>query len=128
MTKYGINQKYLSEKIDEEFEEMREVLRILHYQGQVFKNGKKHFSGITIAVIEPVDTLRIDTFIAFLQSDVHKFKMHMPATYVKTLLQRASIPGFAICDLNDEFDPNFGELVAKARLLKYLKRSGRVIA
>jgi len=115
MTRYEINQKHLSERIDKEFKEME------------FKDEKKYFDGITIAVIEPVNTLRIDIFISFLQSDVHKFKIYTPATYVKTLLERVSMFGFAICDLKDEFDPNFGELVAKARLLKYLKRSGLVI-
>lgn len=127
MVEYGINQKRLSEKIDAEFYNMRKVLRIGHYT-----RTKGHIKGITVASLtmeslRPVDVLWVDSLISIILKDINTFQIKSPATYAKTILCRDGIYGFAICAKGDEYDRDFGELVAKARLLKHLKKSGLAI-
>jgi hypothetical protein len=121
MVEYGINQKRLSEKIDEEFYGMRKDLRIEHYIGT-----KVHIKGITIASLHPWNTPRIDSAVSTILNDINTFQIKSPSTYAKTILERNGIYGFAICAKGDEYDRDFGELVAKARLLKHMKKLGLV--
>jgi hypothetical protein len=122
MVEYGINQKHLSEKIDKEFYRTQKALRIAHYCGT-----KGYIKGITIASLHPCDIPWIDSLISIILKDINAFQIKSPATYAKTILCRGGIYGFAICAKSDEYDRDFGELVAKARLLKHLKKSGLVI-
>lgn len=122
MVEYGINQKRLSEEIDAEFYDMRKALRIAHYCGT-----KGYIKGITIASLHPCDISWIDSLVSIIMVDIAAFQIKSPATYAKTILCRSGIYGFAICAKGDEYDRDFGELVAKARLLKHLKKSGSVI-
>ena len=56
-------------------------------------------------------------------SDITKFEIkHCQSTYIRTMLERAGVYGFAICDKRDMPDEDFGVFVAKARLLKWIKK------
>jgi hypothetical protein len=121
MVEYGINQKRLSEKIDAEFYTMRKAIQIAYYNGT-----KGYTKGITVASLHPCDTPRIDSVVSTILKDIDTFQIKSPATYAKTILCRSGIYGFGICAKGDEYDRDFGELVAKARLLKHLKKSGLI--
>lgn len=119
MTEYGINQKRLSERIDQEFCMMGKSLQIVHYHGSA-----RDLKGITIASIshwDRSDGPYISSTVATILADIKIFQIGSPATYTKIMLERAGIYGFAICTAKDDYDPDFGELVAKGRLLKRVR-------
>ena len=53
---------------------------------------------------------------------IREFDIKMSARYITEMLQRHRICGVAIHSNRDELDPPFGEFVAKARLLKHIKK------
>ena len=56
------------------------------------------------------------------QSDIRRFDIRKSADYIIKMLHNVDIYGVAIRGPRDDHDREFGEFVAKARLLKHIKK------
>ena len=54
--------------------------------------------------------------------DVHVFNIGLSADYIRHRLRQVGYPGVAVCGPRDDPDTEFGDFVAKARLLKHIKQ------
>ena len=55
-------------------------------------------------------------------NDIWRFNITLSADYIRYRLRQVGYPGVAVCGPRDDPDTEFGEFVAKARLLKHIKK------
>jgi len=125
------NEKTLEYKVDKELAELG--IRPYVYHIRAYDEGSSQrkllrmFNGITIVDIKQglstdveVDVYRL---IGELESKLKKFArsdLH-PATWMMIELRKLGYYGVAICDRRDNFSRKRGRIIAKGRLLKYLR-------
>ncbi len=121
----------LEQKIDEELAEIGVVPYVYHiraYGEESEREILRVFNGITVANMIPdpvVDVERdVGEAIEVLTNARMKYgvKIH-PATWMMKELHELGYRGIAICDRHDNFSRKRGRIIAKGRLLKYLKQS-----
>ena len=109
----------LEDKLDQGFARLN-VNPYVHH----FIHEYRPFTAITIvdAIWDRKNVARVlDFFINNMDTDAND--MLFPASkYLSTSLRKNHIYGFALCSLQDQFNRQRGRIIAKGRLLKYLKQ------
>jgi hypothetical protein len=113
----------LEARIDAEFEHRGIKPYVYHFNGrQHIGGGNPHriwaFGGVTIATHNP-DRAAIEMMVLEEQRTCGIF--HNTAKDTLAGLQRQGEYGISICDWRDQFSRKRGRIIAKGRLLKYLK-------
>lgn len=81
----------------------------------------------TICVSDGETGVSLHDFVMCVEQEVKQFGIIRSADYLHKVLNRAGIYGIAIRSPRDEPDREFGEFVAKARLLKHLKEVEKMV-
>ena len=107
----------LEDQLDKEFEQMNVKPWVYHI---------KHldlFDGVTIVADSRHSTEDIAYIVHDLdgECDHGDYDIAAPATWLREQLVERGFYGVAICDWRDSFSRKRGRLIAKGRLLKYLK-------
>ena len=122
----------LEQKIDKELAEIDVVPYVYHIRS--YGNGSQRkvirgFNGITIVDIQHHKISEIGTDVGQAIESLANARMEYgakihSAKWVMTELHGLGYHGVAICDHRDDFSRKRGRIIAKGRLLKYLKSIG----
>ena len=80
------------------------------------------YESITVSFDRDVPIPSWMTCINNARHDIGRFGIKLTAQYMLAKLRECGMHGIAIHSNRDELDPQFGEFVAKARLLKHIKK------
>ena len=111
----------LENKIDEELAKINVRPRIFHYTKDVAP-----FTAVTIAETEGGTWTEINDILRINLCYICELPYNK-ATNLRVGLERYAIFGVAICDKRDQFNRQRGRVIAKGRLLKYLKKEKIVL-
>ena len=111
----------LEKKIDEELEKLDVRPRIFHYTEDVTP-----FTAVTIAETLGGTWAEVKDILEYRLDKVNIVLYHK-ASILRRDLKKNSIIGVAICDRRDQFNRQRGRVIAKGRLLKYLKKEKIVL-
>lgn len=113
----------LEEKMDKEFAQLQVTPRVYH-----FTKGIAPFTGVTIAISDRSPYARVDTVlhVALACSTNYCLELAYIRGPASRLLRYMEIKyqhphGLAICNHLDQFSRKRGRIIAKGRLLKYLR-------
>lgn len=103
--------------IDDEFVHRDIDIRILH------TTQSSNYGAMTMAFEWGEDYIHRWAECFFIaNSDIDEFRIVNATSYMIEMLRLAGVCGVAICSPRDEYDADFGTFVAKARLLKHIKK------
>lgn len=119
----------LEQKIDKALEELG--VRPYMYHIRAYGEGYQRrilgsFNAITIADVQYQTTANVEHDVCEVMEDLANARMVYgnsinPATWVMDELRAFDYYGVAICDNRDNFSRKRGRIIAKGRLLKYLR-------
>lgn len=120
----------LEQKLDEEFGDLG--IRPYVYHIRAYGEGSQRrllrlFNQITIVDTKKMATVDVEYIVGELIEDLKKKLMSFaradlhPATWMMLELRAFGYQGVAICDRRDNFSRKRGRIIAKGRLLKYLR-------
>ena len=125
----------LEQKIDKTLEELGVrpyVYHIRAYGKEPHRRSLWVFNAITIADTRQMRSADVENDIAKLMDGLANARMLYgesihPATWMMKELRDLGYYGVSICDRRDNFSRKRGRMIAKGRLLRYLRRIGMSI-
>lgn len=117
----------LEAHLDEEFGLMRMKPYVYHIQPiNEYSEGLPR--AVTIASIDPVNVETMRNVLSGIEWAYRKIRhprSQSVASFMKQQLEADGCAGIAVCDYRDQFSRKRGRIIAKGRLLRYLRRCGR---
>ena len=127
------NEPYYERLVNEKLAELGVKPYVYHVRS--YGNGSQRkvirgFNAITIVDLKPHKISEIESDVAKAIDSLANSRMLYgaeihPATWMLEYLRDHGYHGIAICDRRDNFSRKRGRIIAKGRLLKYLKSTGK---
>ena len=127
----------LEQRIDKELEELGVKPYVYHIRAYGEGSSRRLlrlFNGITIVDLRQMETVDVEHDVGELIDELRwkcppYYNEHdiQPATWMMAEMREFEYYGVAICDNRDNFSRKRGRIIAKGRLLKYLRNKNGIM-